>query len=119
MNCARSSRRPSRDGCRRGGASTAPWSLAQIDFLLHQHEVQRHQQNSLDSYVDEPLRGVDWQIQGMKPTGAATAGTELQWQHVIARTRAVPAYLATARAQLAAGVRPAMRRTGACWLISA
>ncbi len=80
-------------------------ALAQIDFLLHQHEVQRHQQNSLDSYVDEPLRGVDWQIQGMKPTGAATAGTELQWQHVIARTRAVPAYLATARTQLAAGVR--------------
>ena len=35
--------------------------LAQIDFLLHQHEVQRHQQNSLDSYVDEPLRGIDWQ----------------------------------------------------------
>ena len=80
-------------------------ALAQIEFLLHQHEVQRHQQNSLDSYVDEPLRGVDWQIQGMKPTGAATAGTELQWQHVIARTRAVAAYLATARLQLAAGVR--------------
>src|SRR5580698_2917356 len=79
--------------------------LAQIDFLLHQHEVQRHQQNSLDSYVDEPLRGVDWQIQGMKPTGAATSGTEAQWQRVIARTRAVPAYLATAQAQLAAGVR--------------
>ncbi len=79
--------------------------LAQIDFLLHQHEVLRHQQNALDSYVDEPLRGIDWQIQGMKPTGNATSGTEAQWQHVIARTRAVPAYLATARAQLAAGVR--------------
>src|SRR5277367_4439975 len=25
-------------------------ALAQIDFLLHQHEVQRHQQNSLDSF---------------------------------------------------------------------
>ena len=80
-------------------------ALAQIEFLLHQHEVQRHQQNSLDSYVDEPLRGIDWQIQGMKPTGAVTSGTEAQWQHVIARTRAVPAYLGTARAQLAAGVR--------------
>ena len=79
--------------------------LAQIDFLLHQHEVQRHQQNSLDSYVDEPLRGVDWQIQGMKPTGNGTSGTEAQWQHVIARTRAVPAYLATAQTQLAAGLR--------------
>src|SRR5580658_1182060 len=80
-------------------------ALAQIDFLLHQHEVQRHQQNSLDSYVDEPLRGVDWQIQGMKPTGAATSGTEAQWQHVLARVRAVPGYLATARGQLAAGIR--------------
>jgi uncharacterized protein (DUF885 family) len=79
--------------------------LAQIDFLLHQHEVLRHQQNSLDSYVDEPLRGVDWQIQGMKPTGTATSGTEAQWQHVLARTRAVPAYLATAQTQVAAGLR--------------
>jgi uncharacterized protein (DUF885 family) len=80
-------------------------ALAQIEFLLHQHEVLRHQQNSLDSYVSEPLRGVDWQIQGMKPTGAATTGTEAQWQHVLARVRAVPAYLATARGQLAIGVR--------------
>jgi uncharacterized protein (DUF885 family) len=80
-------------------------ALAQIDFLLHQHEVLRHQQNSLDSYADEPVRGVDWQLQGMKPTGAATYGTEAQWLQVIARTRAVPAYLATARAQLIAGVR--------------
>jgi uncharacterized protein (DUF885 family) len=80
-------------------------ALAQIEFLLHQHEVLRHQQNALDSYVGEPLRGVDWQIQGMKPTGAATTGTEAQWQHVLARVRAVPAYLATARGQLAAGIR--------------
>src|SRR5580692_4252795 len=80
-------------------------ALAQIDFLLHQHELLRHQLNCLDSYVDEPLRGIDWQMQGMTPTGAATAGTEAQWQHLLARTRAVPAYLATAQAQLAAGVR--------------
>lgn len=80
-------------------------AMAQIDFLLHQHEVQHRQQTAIDSYVDEPLRGIDWQIQGMKPTGAATVGTEAQWQYVIARTRAVPAYLATAQAQLAAGVR--------------
>jgi len=80
-------------------------ALAQIEFLLHQHEVLRHQQNSLDSYVDEPLRAVDWQIQGMKPTGAATTGTEAQWQHLLARVRAVPAYLVTARGQLAAGIR--------------
>ena len=79
-------------------------ALAQIDFLLHQHEVLRLQQRSLDAYVEEPRRAVDWLIQGLKP-GAAGDATEVQWQHVLARTRAVPAYLASARQQLAAGVR--------------
>ena len=79
-------------------------ALAEIEFLLHQHEVLRHQERSLDSYVDEPFRGVDWQIQGMTPTGASTYGTEAEWQAVIARTRAVAAYLAVAEKQLAAGV---------------
>jgi uncharacterized protein (DUF885 family) len=78
-------------------------ALAQIDFLLHQQEVLRHPQHSLDSYVEEPRRGVDWLIQDMK-SGAASEVTEGQWQHVIARTRAVPAYLAIARQQLAAGL---------------
>lgn len=79
-------------------------ALAQIAFLVHQHQVLRHQQRALDSYVDEPLRGVDWQIQGMAPTGAATCGTDAEWRAVIQRTRAVPRYLATAERQLAAGV---------------
>ena len=79
-------------------------ALAEIEFLLHQHQVLRHQERALDSYVDEPFRGVDWQIQGMTSTGSATYGTESEWQAVIARTRAIPAYLATARRQLAAGV---------------
>ncbi len=79
-------------------------ALAEIEFLLHQHDVRRYQERSLDSYVDEPFRGVDWEIQGMTPTGAATFGTEAQWQAVIARTRAIPGYLATAETQLAAGI---------------
>jgi uncharacterized protein (DUF885 family) len=79
-------------------------ALAEIDFLLHQHEIRRHQERSLDSYVDEPFRGVDWQIQGMTATGAATYGTEAEWRAVIARTRAVAAYLATARAEITAGI---------------
>ena len=79
-------------------------ALAEIEFLLHQHQVLRHQERALDSYVDEPFRGVDWQIQGMTSTGSGTYGTELEWQAVIARTRAIPAYLATAERQLAAGV---------------
>lgn len=40
----------------------------------------------------------------MTPTGTGTYGTEAEWQGVIARTRAIPAYLATAESQLAAGL---------------
>ena len=79
-------------------------ALAQIEFLLHQHEVRRHQERSLDSFVDEPFRGVDWQIQGMTATGAATYGTEAEWRAVIARTRAIAAYFTHAQVQLARGV---------------
>jgi len=79
-------------------------ALAEISFLVHLHQVRRYQERSLDSYVDEPFRGVDWQIQRMTAPGAATYGTEAEWQAVIARVRAVPAYLATAQRQLAAGV---------------
>ena len=78
--------------------------LAEIGFLLHQHQVRRHQERSLDSFVDEPFRGIDWQIQGMTPTGEGTYGTDAEWQAVIARARAVPAYLASAEKQLEAGV---------------
>jgi uncharacterized protein (DUF885 family) len=80
-------------------------ALAEIGFLLHQHQVRRHQQRALDSYVDEPFRGVDWQLQGMTPTSAATYGTDAEWQEVIARTRAIPDYFAVAEKQIEAGVR--------------
>jgi uncharacterized protein (DUF885 family) len=79
-------------------------ALAEIAFLLREHTMRHQQHRSLDSYVDEPFRGVDWQIQGMTPTGAASYGTEAEWQAVIARARAVPAYLATAQGQLMAGI---------------
>ncbi|HTY48898.1 MAG TPA: DUF885 domain-containing protein [Steroidobacteraceae bacterium] len=79
-------------------------AMAQIDFLLHQHEVLRHQQVALDSYVDEPFRGVDWQLQGMTPAEEGL-GTETEWRLLIARVRAIPAYLQVAAAQLDAGTR--------------
>ena len=50
------------------------------------------------------------QIQGMTPTGAATYGTDAEWQEVIARVRAVPAYLVTAEQQITAGVAAGMAR---------
>jgi len=79
-------------------------ALAEIEFLLHQHRVLRHQERALDSYVDEPFRGIDWQIQGLTSTGADSYGTDAEWRLVIARTRAIPAYLAVAAKELAAGV---------------
>lgn len=79
-------------------------ALAEIEFLLRQHELRRHQERALDSYVDEPFRGIDWQIQGMTATGDTTYGTPAEWRAVIARARATAAYLAQARLQLAAGV---------------
>jgi uncharacterized protein (DUF885 family) len=79
-------------------------ALAEIAFLLHQHQVRHHQERSLDSFVDEPFRGIDWQIQGMTSTGAATYGTDAEWQEVIARARAIPSYLAIAEKQLSSGL---------------
>jgi uncharacterized protein (DUF885 family) len=79
-------------------------ALAQIEFLLHQHQVRRYQQRSVDSYMDEPFRGIDWQIQGMTLTMPNKSGTDEEWQRVLERVRAIPAYLETARAQLQAGV---------------
>ena len=79
-------------------------ALAEIAFLLHEHQVRHHQERSLDSFVDEPFRGIDWQIQGMTSTGANTYGTDAEWQEVIARAKAIPTYLAIAEKQLTAGV---------------
>lgn len=79
-------------------------ALAQLEFLLHQHQVLRHQQRALDTYVDEPFRGVDWQIQAMAASGAGRYGSEADWRQVAARVEAIPAYLQTAEAQLTLGV---------------
>jgi uncharacterized protein (DUF885 family) len=79
-------------------------ALAQLEFLLHQHQVRRHQERALDSYVDEPFRGVDWQIQALTPTGDGRFGSDAEWRQVAMRVRAIPAYLDTARVQLSAGV---------------
>src|SRR5205807_1022285 len=40
-------------------------ALAQIAFILHQHQVRHYQQRSLDTYATEPFRSLDWQMQGM------------------------------------------------------
>src|SRR5687768_18013404 len=54
-------------------------ALAQINFLLHQHQERRYQERALDTYTDEPFRAVDWQLQGMMQTGDKTYGTAEEW----------------------------------------
>src|SRR5436305_6455538 len=74
-------------------------ALAQIRYQLHLHQVRKWQQRSLDSYTDEPFRAVDFYMQGMTPTGAASYGTTDEWRTLIARVNAIPASLATAEQQ--------------------
>ncbi|HTS90247.1 MAG TPA: DUF885 domain-containing protein [Gemmatimonadales bacterium] len=88
---------------------------AQLAFLRRQWGDRRYHERAVDTYVAEPFRGVDWQIQGMTvptepaPPGKAAAasetlrGTEEEWGQLLERVRAIPAYLAAARGNLEAG----------------
>jgi uncharacterized protein (DUF885 family) len=81
---------------------------AQIAFLIRQSGERRLFERAIDSYVAEPFRGVDWQIQGMseggeEEKGKGERGTEEEWRLVIARAQAIPAYLEAAKANLTAG----------------
>jgi len=76
---------------------------AQVGFLLRQLDEVKHHQRAVDTYVAEPFRGVDWQIQQMTAGEGAELGSEAEWRLVVARVRAIPAYLQTARANLEAG----------------
>src|SRR5688572_18580666 len=79
-------------------------ALAQISFLLHQHQERRYQERALDTYTDEPFRAVDWQLQGMSQTGEKTYGTDDEWTLVAKRVAAIPAFLKVAQDQLSAGI---------------
>jgi uncharacterized protein (DUF885 family) len=80
-------------------------ALAQIRFLLHQHQVRRYQERALDTYTDEPFRAIDWQLQGMTETGEKTYGTGEEWSLVAKRVSAIPRFLAVAQEQLVAGIK--------------
>ncbi len=80
-------------------------ALAQIRFLLHQHQVRRYQERALDTYTDEPFRAVDWQLQGMTQTGEKTYGTDEEWSLVAKRVGAIPRFLSVAQEQLLAGIK--------------
>jgi uncharacterized protein (DUF885 family) len=78
---------------------------AQLAFLLHQIGERRYHERSVDTYVAEPFRGIDWQLQQMTSISGGLLGTEPEWRLVVARLDAVPAYLDTATANLREGKR--------------
>jgi uncharacterized protein (DUF885 family) len=80
-------------------------ALAQIGFLLRQHQVRRYQERALDTYSDEPFRAIDWQLQGMSTTGQTAYGTDDEWALVVKRLGDIPRYLSAAQDQLAAGLK--------------
>lgn len=80
-------------------------ALAQIAFILHQHQQRRYQERSLDTYTVEPFRSVDFFIQGMTQTGPATYGTPEEWALVVKRLQDFPRYMKTAQDNLSAGVK--------------
>jgi uncharacterized protein (DUF885 family) len=79
-------------------------ALAQVNFLLHQHQVRRYQERALDTYTDEPFRAVDWQLQGMTQTGDKTYGTAEEWSLLAKRVATIPAFLKVAQVQMTAGI---------------
>lgn len=79
-------------------------ALAQLRFMLHQHQTRQYPQRALDTYTDEPFRAVDASLQGMTRASGSTYGTPDEWTRLATRLRAVGPYLDNARAQLDAGV---------------
>jgi len=78
---------------------------SQIAFLHALTVQRRHQLRSLDTYMVEPFRGVDWQLQGMTEVSPDVHGTQDEWRRVVGRVEKIPDYLGVARANLRAGVQ--------------
>lgn len=76
---------------------------AQLAFLIHQIGELRYYERSVDTYVAEPFRGVDWQIQQMPELAGGQLGSEDEWKLVEARALTIPSYLETAKINLLAG----------------
>jgi uncharacterized protein (DUF885 family) len=77
---------------------------SQIRFLLHATEDRRYYRRSLDTYVVEPFRGVDWLMQQMSDLGDANYGTEAEWADLTERVKRIPGFLAQALRNLREGV---------------
>ncbi|HET7473308.1 MAG TPA: DUF885 domain-containing protein [Candidatus Limnocylindrales bacterium] len=83
---------------------------AQLAFLIHQLGELRYHERAVDTYVAEPFRGIDWQLQQMQPMGSdggdapGPTGTDDEWQRLVSRVRAVPEYVDRAVANLERGL---------------
>lgn len=77
---------------------------AQMAFLRYQLD-RRYHERSLDTYVAEPFRGIDWQIRQMSAIPDGKLGDDGEWRLVVMRLSAIPPYLAVARANLEAGLK--------------
>ncbi len=78
---------------------------SQLEFLIRYIDERHYHQRAVDSYVAEPFRGIDWQIQQMRALDDDLLGTEEEWEFVVARLMAIPAYLDVARDNIRDGKR--------------
>ncbi len=79
--------------------------LSQVDYLIRYLDPRRYHLRAVDTYVSEPFRGIDWQIQQMSAFDNGRLGSESEWERVITRLVAIPAYLEVARDNLLNGKR--------------
>ena len=77
---------------------------AQVRFMLRLLVDLRYDQRSVDTYTVAPFRGVDWQIQQMDERPGEGRGTDEEWDRVVRRVLAVPAFLRAVQATLQEGI---------------
>ncbi|MDL2717571.1 MAG: DUF885 domain-containing protein [Acidobacteriota bacterium] len=75
---------------------------AQLAFLVRNLDRRVHEK-ALDAFLEEPLRGIEFTLQGMAPGASGARGTAAEWRGVAMRAAAVPAYLKTALANVRRG----------------
>ena len=75
---------------------------AQLAFLVHNLDRRVHEK-ALDVFLEEPLRGIEFTLQGMAPGADGARGTAREWRSVALRAAAVPGYLKTALANVRRG----------------
>ena len=75
---------------------------AQLAFLVRNLDRRVHER-ALDVFLEEPLRGIEFTLQGMTPSAGGATGSAAEWRSVALRAAAVPAYLKTALANVRRG----------------